>query len=90
MNQFSDVLTSATEGVASGLDTQAQGQAIVVYNPLNIAREDVVEANLLMPDQTRPTSVRVVGPDGKETPAQVSNRKVAICRVGPGGGICRL
>ncbi len=86
MNQFSDVLTSATEGVASGLDTQVQGTAIVVYNPLNIAREDVVEANLLMPDDTRPTSARVVGPDGKETPAQVSNGKILFVASVPAVG----
>src|SRR5436190_21044208 len=45
LNQFAGVLTSATAGVASVLDTQAKGSAIVVYNPLNIAREDVVEAS---------------------------------------------
>jgi hypothetical protein len=28
------------------LNTQTSGQAIVVYNPLNIEREDVVEADL--------------------------------------------
>ena len=45
MNQFAGVLTNATESVASALDTQAKGTAVVVYNPLNIAREDVVEAD---------------------------------------------
>ena len=43
-NQFAGVLTSATESIASGMDTQGKGIPIVVYNPLNIAREDVVEA----------------------------------------------
>jgi len=90
MNQFSDVLTSATEGVASGLDTQAQGTAVVVYNPLNIAREDVAEvvlgANLFLADGTPPASVRVVGPDGKETPAQVSNGKILFVASAPAAG----
>jgi alpha-mannosidase len=86
MNQFSDVLTSATEGVASGLDTQVQGTAVVVYNPLNVAREDVVEADLLMPDDTRPTQARVVGPDGKETLSQVSNGKVLFVASVPAVG----
>jgi alpha-mannosidase len=76
MNQFSDVLTSAAEGVASGLDTQVQGTAIVVFNPLNIAREDVVEAGVRLPDQTKATQVRVLGPDGRETLSQVSGGKV--------------
>ena len=59
MNQFADVLTSATEAVASGLNTQARGTAMVVYNPLNIAREDVVEASVALPAGTK--AVRVIG-----------------------------
>lgn len=70
MNQFAGVLTSATEGIAAGLDTQTDGAAIVVYNPLNIEREDVVEATVNLPTG-QATAVRVVGPDGKEVPAQV-------------------
>jgi alpha-mannosidase len=67
MNQFAGVLTSATTAVASAMDTQGRGTAIVVYNPLNVAREDVVEAALA----GAPKSARVIGPDGKEVPAQV-------------------
>ena len=67
MNQFAGVLTSATATVASGMNTQGSGTAIVVYNPLNVAREDVVEAAIA----GAPQSARVIGPDGKEVPAQV-------------------
>src|ERR1043166_3166360 len=63
MNQFAGVLTSAANGVAAGLNTEASGTAIVVYNPLNIPREDVVEANIAFPNGA-PMAVRVVGPDG--------------------------
>jgi alpha-mannosidase len=70
MNQFAGVLTSATEGIASGLNTQTRGTAIVVYNPLNIEREDVVEATVSLPDGDAGT-LRVVGPDGREVPAQI-------------------
>src|SRR5579875_3303466 len=49
MNQFAGVLTSATESVASVLDTQGQGIPVVVYNPLNIARQDVVKAQVNFP-----------------------------------------
>jgi alpha-mannosidase len=66
MNQFAGVLTSASSAVASGMDTQGSGTAIVVYNPLNVARDDVVEATIAGEPQT----VRVIGPDGKEVPAQ--------------------
>ncbi|MBW4028913.1 MAG: alpha-mannosidase [Acidobacteria bacterium] len=70
MNQFSDVLTSATDSIASGLDTQAKGIPVVIYNPLNIAREDVVEANIAFPG-VAPKSVLIVGPNGKPTLGQV-------------------
>ena len=70
MNQFAGVLTSGSEAVASVMDTQAQGTPVVVFNPLNIDREDVVEANLEWSGGT-PGAVRVVGPDGKETPSQI-------------------
>ncbi|HEY0376671.1 MAG TPA: glycoside hydrolase family 38 C-terminal domain-containing protein [Pyrinomonadaceae bacterium] len=70
MNQFAGVLTSATEAIAAGLDTRAEGAAVVVYNPLNIQREDVVEATVTFPGRV-PEGVRVFGPEGDEVPAQV-------------------
>ncbi|MFL6211268.1 MAG: alpha-mannosidase [Pyrinomonadaceae bacterium] len=70
MNQFAGVLTSATEGVASGLNTQTRGAAVVVYNPLNVAREDVVEASVALPGDA-PQAVRVISPEGREVPAQL-------------------
>jgi alpha-mannosidase len=84
MNQFATVLTSATEAVAAALNTQTRGNAIVVYNPLNIAREDVVEASVALPAGTK--SVRVVGPDGKEAPAQFENGKVIFVAKTPSVG----
>lgn len=70
MNQFAGVITSATEAIASGMNTQGPGTPIVVYNPLSIAREDVVEANIAFPNGV-PRGVRVSGPDGNAVPAQV-------------------
>ncbi len=70
LNQFADVLTSSTGAVASGMDTQAKGTPIVVYNSLNIPREDVVEAAISFPNGA-PQAVQVMGPDGKEVPAQL-------------------
>ncbi len=80
LNQFSVVLTSATEAVASGMNTEAQGTSLVVYNPLNIEREDVVEANLSFPGGV-PSGVRVVGPDGKETLSQLDPGKPGSAKV---------
>jgi alpha-mannosidase len=74
MNQFADMLASATASIASGLDTQTKGTALVVYNPLNVAREDVVEANVNLPEGT--TAVSVTGPDNQPVPAQLQDGKV--------------
>jgi alpha-mannosidase len=71
-NQFAAVLASASESVASMLDTRTTGTPVVVFNPLNVEREDVVEAALPF------DGVRVFGPDGREVAAQVSNGKVVF------------
>jgi len=80
MNQFAGVLTSAAEAVASTMDTQAKGTAIVVYNPLNIPREDPVEATITFLNGV-PRAVRVLGPDGSEVPAQVNGEKDGAVKV---------
>ncbi|MGA9392325.1 MAG: glycoside hydrolase family 38 C-terminal domain-containing protein [Candidatus Sulfotelmatobacter sp.] len=96
MNQFAGVLSNATEGAAAALDTETKDIPIVVFNPLSIAREDLVEASVNFPGGV-PKSVRVTGPDGNEVPAQISNGKVifvaklpsvgyAVYDVGPEAG----
>ena len=80
MNQFAGVLTSATDAVASAMNTQTQGTPIVIYNPLNIEREDIVEAHIQFPNGV-PKSIRVTGPEGKEVPAQVSSEKNGTAKV---------
>ena len=85
MNQFAGVMTSAVNGIAAELDTQAKGTAIVVYNPLNIPREDVVEATVSFAGGS-PKAVRVIGPDGAEVPAQIANGKVLFLAKAPSVG----
>jgi alpha-mannosidase len=70
LNQFAGVLDAAVGAVAAGLDTRAKGVALVVYNPLSIERQDVVEARVVFPG-TPPKAVRVLGPDGREVPSQL-------------------
>jgi alpha-mannosidase len=82
MNQFAGIMTSATSAVASGLNTQTKGTAIVVFNPLNIPREDVVEATVSFPNGM-PKAVRVVGPDGNDVPAQLTDGKVLFLAEAP-------
>lgn len=81
MNQFAGVLTSATASIASGMDTQTTGTPIIAYNPLNVAREDIVEAEV-----PNVTSAKVIGPDGKEVAAQVSDGKVVFVAKTPSVG----
>jgi alpha-mannosidase len=80
MNQFAAVLSSATEVVASALDTQAKGAAIVVYNSLSIPREDVVEGTLSFSGGV-PKAIRVIGPDGNEVPAQLNGEKNGAAQI---------
>ncbi len=46
-----------------------EGSPLVVFNPLSIAREDIVIARLGPAEREAP-QVRVFGPDGQEVPAQ--------------------
>jgi alpha-mannosidase len=85
MNQFADVLTSATQAVGSALNTRSEGMPVVVYNSLNIAREDVVEAEVTFPGGM-PKAVRVIGPDGAEVPSQLENGKVLFLAKAPSVG----
>lgn len=72
LNQFSSVLEDATGAVARALDTQGKGQAVVVYNPLAIERNDVVESEVTFLGSA-PSHVRVYGPGGSEVPSQVKD-----------------
>ena len=85
MNQFAGVLSTATEGVSAALDTATKGASIVVFNPLNIPREDLVEATVNFRGGM-PKSVHVTGPDGKAYPAQISNGKVIFAAKTPSVG----
>jgi alpha-mannosidase len=85
MNQFADVLTDASGGVAAALNTATIGVPVVVFNPLNIARQDLVEAMLNLHGGTT-KAVHVTGPDGKEVPAQISNGKVIFLATVPSVG----
>jgi alpha-mannosidase len=85
LNQFADVLTSATQSVASALNTRAEGIPVVVYNSLNISRQDVVEAQISFPSGM-PKAVKVIGPDGTEVPSQVEDGKVLFLAKAPSVG----
>ena len=69
LNQSADALQASVGSVARRMDTRGNGQSVVVYNPLSTAREDVIETDL-------PTGARVLGPDGREVPAQRVGKKL--------------
>ena len=85
MNQFAGVLSNATEAMAAGLNTETKGVPVVVFNPLNIAREDIVEATVNF-SGGMPKAVHVSASDGKEVPAQISNGKVLFVAKVPSVG----
>jgi alpha-mannosidase len=69
LNQFAGVLGNTAGGVMRGLDTRAGGVPVVVYNPLSIEREDLVEAAIELSGNA--SQVTVFDPAGKEVPAQL-------------------
>ena len=85
MNQFAGVLSNATEAVATALNTETKGIPLVVFNPLNIAREDLVEATVNF-HGGMPKAVRVTGAGGEEVPSQISNGKVIFAARVPSVG----
>jgi alpha-mannosidase len=84
LNQFAGVLTGATEAIVSGMDTLTRGIPVAVFNSLNIAREDVVEAAIALPAGT--IAVSVTGPDGQPVPAQLEDGKVVFLAKAPSVG----
>ena len=74
LNEFAETLRGALAGVASGLDTRGEGIPVVVFNPLSVEREEVVEARLRIAGPA-PRAVRVRGPEGEELVCQVAPRR---------------
>lgn len=70
LSEFSEEYRSNVGKIASLMDSSfARGTAVVVNNPLQIARRDAVEAEIRMDRST--ANVRVYNADGEEVPSQV-------------------
>ncbi|MCP4544969.1 MAG: alpha-mannosidase [bacterium] len=69
LNEFDAMLTEAVGGVSRAMDTRVKGEALLVFNPLSWARQDIVQAHLDF-DGDPPAHLRVFDPDGDEVPAQ--------------------
>jgi alpha-mannosidase len=72
MNQFAGVLKDASGAVIAAMDTRGDGTAVAVYNPLNVERNDIVEAQIAGVSG----DVRVIGPDGKAVASQRDGDRV--------------
>jgi alpha-mannosidase len=83
--QFAGIFTDATQAIASALDTEVSGTPIVVFNALNIPREDIVEATVAFPGGM-PKAVRVNNSEGKEVPSQIEDGKVLFLASVPSVG----
>jgi alpha-mannosidase len=73
MNGFSEVIKHSISAIAHQLNTQTQGKAIVVYNPVAIDREDVVTAELTY--AKKPEHLEVFDKNGKPVPSQLLANK---------------
>ncbi len=79
-NELTAVRNDAVGAMSRALDTRANGTALVLYNPLSVEREDVVEANLRFAGGV-PKFVQAIGPDGRWAPAQILTINGDVARV---------
>jgi alpha-mannosidase len=73
MNGFSEVLKNSVRSVSHGLNTQVEGRAVVVYNPVAIEREDIVTAELTYPKL--PVNIKVIDKNGATLLSQIISTK---------------
>ncbi|MEN6363252.1 MAG: glycoside hydrolase family 38 C-terminal domain-containing protein [Bacteroidales bacterium] len=71
-NGFSEVLKNSLSMISSRLNTQTNGRAVVVYNPVAADREDVACAELKY--KTLPENIKVLNAKGEEVPSQIIGR----------------
>lgn len=73
---LSNILNNAVGAISRKMDTQVVGIPIIVYNPLSIQREDVVEAKVNL--ETEPQSISVYNPLGEVVPTQMIEFKNGV------------
>ena len=71
LNKFDGVYKDAIGTLARSINTDVPGVPVVVYNPLSIPRNDIVEA--LIPEAlSKAKSIAVFDAKGKEVPSQIT------------------
>jgi alpha-mannosidase len=71
LNQFAGVYTDAVGALSRSLNTDVPGVPLVVYNPLSIAREDLVEA-LVPAELADAKAITAFDAQGQELPTQLT------------------
>jgi alpha-mannosidase len=72
-NGFAEVLTNSVRAISCILNTQTQGKAVIVYNPVAKDREDIVTAELAF--DVIPENITVVDGNGHPLPSQIIGRE---------------
>ena len=95
LNQFHGVYKDAAGSLATVLNTDLPGVPLVIYNPLSIEREDVVEA-FIPAELQQARAITAVDADGKSLPTQLTTgwdgkrRVLFLAKVPPvGAAVCR-
>lgn len=78
-SQFNDILTAASASIIKNMDTRAEGQSVVVYNPLAFSRKDIVKANVPMNEE--PKAIEVYKSDGTQVNAQLVAYQDGIAQI---------
>ena len=79
MNGFSEVIKNSVSAIAKRLDTRGEGRSVVVYNPVAIAREDIVTAELTY--FKMPVNIKVTDKEGNVVPSQIISTKTNSLKV---------
>ena len=80
LNQFAGVYKDAIGTLAQSLNTKVLGVPVVVFNPLSIARKDMVEA--FIPEElSNAKSIAVFNAKGKEVTSQITTGFDGISRI---------
>jgi alpha-mannosidase len=80
LNGFASVLNDSVGAIVRAMDTRVRGVPLVVYNPLCITREDVVEAGVSYEDRA-PSAVTVYDPQGSPVPTQILESREHVLRI---------
>lgn len=75
LNQLNGALKNAMNGIGNRINTEGEGKALVLYNPLSWDREDMVESEVILSSEDK--KIAILDENGKEVPSQIVNKNGA-------------